>query len=106
MSIYDSKLWISDLDETIAGLPELNDLAGKSVMVTGCTGLICSAVVDVLIRWNETHNEKIRILAAGRSEKKVEARFSPYTDSDWFTFVPYDASSTKNDIFRFCVKTH
>ena len=102
MNIYDSKLWISDLDETIAALPELNDLAGKSVMVTGCTGLICSAVVDVLIRWNETHNEKIKILAAGRNEKKVEARFSPYTDSDWFTFVPYDASSTENDLTLPC----
>ena len=102
MNIYDSKLGISDLDETIAALPELNNLAGKSVMVTGCTGLICSAVVDVLIRWNETHNEKIKILAAGRNEKKVEARFSPYTDSDWFTFVPYDASSTENDLTLPC----
>lgn len=102
MNIYDSKLWISDLDETIAALPELNDLAGKSVMVTGCTGLICSAVVDVLICWNETHNEKIKILAAGRNEKKVEARFSPYTDSNWFTFVPYDASSTENDLTLPC----
>lgn len=102
MSIYDSKLWISDLDETIAALPELNDLAGKGVMVTGCTGLICSAVVDVLIRWNETHNEKIRILAAGRSEKKTEARFSPYSAEDWFTFVPYDASSTENDLTLPC----
>ena len=98
MNIYDSKLWISDLDETIAALPELAQLANKSVMVTGCTGLICSAVVDVLIRWNETYNEKINILAAGRSEKKIEARFSPYLAEDWFTFVPYDASSTENDL--------
>lgn len=102
MNIYDSKLWVSDLDETIAALPELAQLANKSVMVTGCTGLICSAVVDALIRWNETHNEKIKILAAGRSEKKIEARFSPYTDSDWFTFVPYDASSTENDLTLPC----
>lgn len=102
MNIYDSKLWISDLDETIAALPELAQLANKSVMVTGCTGLICSAVVDILIRWNETHNEKIKILAAGRNEKKVKARFSPYTDLDWFTFVPYDASSTENELTLPC----
>lgn len=96
MNIYDSKLWLSDLDEIIAVLPELEELAGKSVMVTGCTGLICSAVVDVLIRWNETHDEKITILAAGRNEKKVRDRFTVYTDEPWFTFVPYDASSTEN----------
>lgn len=96
MSIYDSKIWISDLDETIESLPELYELTGKSVMVTGCTGLICSALVDVLIRWNETHKEKINILAAGRSAKKAEARFAPFIKENWFAFVPYDASSTEN----------
>lgn len=102
MSIYDSKLWISDIDETIALLPDLNVLADKRVMVTGCTGLICSAVIDVLIRWNDTHSEKIRILAAGRNEKKVKARFSPYTTEDWFAFLPYDASSTENGLILSC----
>ena len=102
MNIYDSQLWISDLDETIGFLPELNDLAGKTVMVTGCTGLICSTVVDILIRWNETHCAKIQILAAGRSERKIEARFGSYADMDWFVFVPYDASSTNNELTLPC----
>ena len=100
MSIYDSKLWISDLDETTENLPELQELSGKSILVTGCTGLICSSIIDIFIRWNETHNEKIIILAAGRNEKKVITRFSPYSKNDWFTFIPYDALSTKN-IFNF-----
>lgn len=98
MQLYDSKLWVSDINETIATLPELEELAGKSVLITGCTGLICSAVVDVLILWNETHQEKIKILAAGRSEKKVDERFVPYPKEGWFTFVPYDASSTENEL--------
>ena len=96
MSIYNCKLWIADLDKTLTVLPELAELAGKAVMVTGCTGLICSAVVDILCRWNETHDGKIRILAAGRSEKKVVDRFAPYVDKGWFVFVPYDATATDN----------
>ncbi len=102
MSIYDSKLWISDLDEEIAVLPELDELMGKSIMVTGCTGLICSAVVDILIRWNEKHEDKIRILAAGRSEEKLRARFGSYASKDWLAFVPYDASSTENILTLSC----
>lgn len=102
MSIYDSNLWLSDLDEIIVTIPELDDLAGRSVMITGCTGLICSAVVDVLIRWNETHESKIKILAAGRNEKRVNARFAPYVNMDWFSFVPYDASSTENSFTMPC----
>lgn len=96
MSIYDSKLWISDLDETIAVLPELAEMSGRSLMITGSTGLICSAVIDLLIRWNDIHDEKIKILAAGRDEEKVANRFAPYKKEDWFVFVPYDATSTDN----------
>lgn len=102
MSIYTSKLWISDLDETIATLSELCELSGRSVMITGCTGLICSAIVDVLIRWNEIHDEKITILAAGRNKEKVIDRFYPYCENDWFVFVPYDASSADNNLTLPC----
>ena len=102
MSIYNSQLWLSDLDETVTSLPELKELSAKSIMITGCTGLICSAVADVLIRWNVTHNEKITILAAGRHETKIKERFAPYDKESWFTFVPYDAASTDNLLMLPC----
>ncbi len=50
--IYKSKLWSEDLDGTLASLPELETLAGSAVMITGAAGLICSAVTDLLIRYN------------------------------------------------------
>ena len=102
MSIYNSKLWITDLDKALTTLPELTELAGKSVLVTGCTGLVCSAVVDILIRWNDTHGAKIKILAAGRNEKKVVERFAPFVTKDWFEFVYYDASATDNHFVLPC----
>lgn len=102
MRIYDSKRWLSDLDDTLCMLPELGKLAGSSVMITGCTGLICSAVADVLIRWNELHTEKITFLAAGRNEAKIKARFAPYDQEDWFVFVPYDAASSENTLMIPC----
>lgn len=98
MGINSSKQWLSDLDEVIAAVPSLEKLAGNRIMVTGSTGLICSAVVDVLIRWNETHAEKISILAAGRSPGKISARFAPYDKQPWFIPVQYDASSTENHL--------
>lgn len=102
MQIYKSRLWISDLDETINRLPELVELSGSSIMITGCTGLICSAVIDVLVRWNETHDKKIRILAAGRNREKVLTRFAPFSDEKWFVFIPYDASSEHNNLDITC----
>ena len=98
MSIYNSLIWQSDINEVVGSLPELANLAGKSVMVTGCTGLICSAVVDVLIKWNVNHDTKITIIAAGRNKKKIECRFSPYIDKKWFVYFPYDAVSPINSL--------
>lgn len=98
MNLYDIKQWNEDLEEITSTLPELDTLVNYSVLLTGSTGLICSAVVDVLIRYNTTHDEKIKIYVAGRSEKKVINRFNPYSSESWFTFIPYDASRADNDL--------
>ena len=94
--IYDSKRWFADVDRVLSGLPELDGLAGKSVMITGAAGLICSAVTDILIRYNETHETPVRILAAGRWLKEMTDRFGPYCDRDYFLFVTYDAARSDN----------
>lgn len=93
MKLSECEQWICDIDEEIDALPELDHLAGKSIMITGVTGLICSAIVDVLVRYNETHSVPIIIYAAGRSEEKVLERFGNKPD---LYFVSYDASSGAN----------
>lgn len=96
MSLYDSKLWTEDIDKVISALPELDRLVERNVMITGAAGLICSAVTDILIRYNETHKEKIHIYAAGRNEYKMKERFSEYFNRDYFHFVFYDSSRSDN----------
>ena len=96
--IFDSKLWIADIDRVLEVIPEINQLAGASVMITGAAGLVCSAVVDVLFRYNDTHKKKIKILAAGRWYKEMYARFREMVNRDDFIFVAYDASKTNNFI--------
>ncbi len=91
MDLYSSPLWISDLDETLNALPELDELSGKSVFITGATGLICSALTDILIRYNETSTGKIRIFAGGRDSARAAARFGRHMNAGWFSFVPYDS---------------
>lgn len=100
MSIYDSKLWIDNIDTVINEFPEFHELECKSVLITGAAGLICSAIVDILIRYNETHSEKIEIIVAGRSEEKMKNRFGKYIDSNYFSFLPYDASSNNVALFH------
>lgn len=96
--LYDQKQWIEDIDRVSQVLPELDALAGKSVMITGAAGLICSAVTDILFRYNDTHEKKIQILAAGRWLEEMTVRFGDMVNRDDFTFVVYDASKTDNEL--------
>ncbi|MEY8483744.1 NAD-dependent epimerase/dehydratase family protein [Lachnospiraceae bacterium 48-21] len=98
MNVYDTKQWIKDIDTVIGILPELEEMAGKSILITGATGLICSSVVDILFRYNDTHGQKIHILAAGRWIEEMTARFGEQINRPDFTFVVYDASKTDNTI--------
>lgn len=102
MSLYDSKLWLEDIDAVITVLPELRELENQAVMITGAAGLICSAVTDILVRYNETHGGKIKIYAAGRNEMRMRDRFSQYYDRDYFNFVPYDSSRSDNQFDFHC----
>lgn len=96
MSIYDSRQWIEDIDKVTEILPEVEELAGRSVLITGATGLIGSSVVDMLIRYNETHKIPIIIYAGGRSAARMKARFGLYSCKNYFRFFEYDALKTDN----------
>lgn len=96
MDLYGSKLWIDDIDIVLQGLEDLNDLSGKSVLVTGATGLIGSAVIDILVRYNDTHIEPIYILAAGRSREKIDRRFGESISKSYFEYINFDASKEMN----------
>lgn len=96
--IYNSGKWFNDIDKIMQNLPEITELAGMSVLITGAAGLICSAVTDIFIRYNETHNIPIRIIAAGRWSQRMSDRFGKFYDRDYFSFVQYDASKDDNKI--------
>ena len=98
MIVYETEIWKQDIDKVLAILPELDEIAGKSILITGAAGLVCSSIVDILFRYNDSHETKIRILAAGRSLEKMYGRFNDMVDRDDFTFVAYDTSKTDNYI--------
>ncbi len=96
--LYNIEQWIKDIDQVTRHLPELEMLKGKSVLITGAAGLICSSIVDIFFRFNDTHKEKIQIFAAGRWLEEMRNRFGDLVERADFTFVPYDASKTDNQL--------
>lgn len=94
--IYNNSLWISDIDKVSTILPELDTMAGKSILITGAAGLIYSSVVDILFRYNDMHTTLIQIYAAGCWIEEMEVRFHEQIHRSDFHFVVYDASKTDN----------
>ena len=91
--LYHNKIWLSDLDRVLQVVPELEQLSNHSVLITGASGLICSAVIDMLLRYNDSHEANIHIIAAGRSYENMTLRFGSLLKRDDFEFIKYDAAS-------------
>ena len=86
---YNDRYW-DEVGEVIDCIPNIEKLYGKSVLITGATGMICSAVVDVIAYLNKEEGAGIRLILAGRSEERMAKRFRDAEVE--YTFVSYDAT--------------
>ena len=97
MNIYKSKLWLSDIDEVVGGFSELERMVDSTILITGATGMICSSIIDIILRFNEKSTiGTINIVGGGRSEKRFNQRFSQYIGKSYLKFVTYDAMKNNN----------
>ena len=82
----EDKLYMEDVDR-VAALPlDWSPLGGRTVAITGATGMIGTFLVDVLMR-----RGNIDVVALGRSEDKARVRL-PYFESPSFAFERYDVN--------------
>lgn len=96
--LYEDELWINDIDTVLKVVPEISQLENKSVLITGAAGLVCSPIVDIFFRYNDTHRNKIKIYVAGRWIHEMEQRFQSMIKRKDFVFVSYDAARIDNKL--------
>lgn len=114
MSLYDHREYMEDV-RSIANLDlPWEKLRGKSLMLSGATGLIGSFLVDVILEKNVMDNLNCTVYALGRNEAKAKNRFVRFADDPHFVFIPYDAEfplirddiETVNYILHLASHTH
>lgn len=84
--------YLNDLLRVQAAVAHMERLDHSRILITGAGGLICSALVDVLLRRNDAFGADIQVYAAGRNPKTLEKRFDHWAGRDDLHFVAYDAS--------------
>ena len=81
-------LYQEDL-KNILGIPEVDQLKGKSFLITGATGLIGVCMVDALMIYN-SQGADIQIYAVGRNREKAKSRLGEYEQDEHFHFIEQD----------------
>ncbi len=81
-------LYQEDL-RNIIDIPEIEQLYGKSFLITGATGLIGVCMIDALMRYN-CQGADIQIYAVGRSWEKAKSRLGEYEQDEHFHFIEQD----------------
>lgn len=92
MNLYDNHLYLEDIKYVCDLDLPWNKMQGKSVWLSGATGLVGSFLVDVLL----SKEIDCTVYVLGRNEAKAKSRFSKWCNDEHFVFICYDVNKPLN----------
>jgi len=112
INFLENSLYKEDI-EYVSGLSlPWEKLQGKSILISGASGLIASCLIDVIMNKN-CDGLNCMIYALGRNVKKAENRFAPYRNSSLYVFITHDINTplklnanTVNYVLHMASNTH
>jgi UDP-glucuronate decarboxylase len=93
-----AKQYIDDLDEFCGTGLDWEKFNGSNVLVVGGTGMIGTALVDLLERRNAKYSANAVITVMGRDTASARERFGALFDDDRFRFVEHDVTEPFPDL--------
>ena len=87
MSLYDQEL------QKLNNRPlPWEKLSGKTIMISGATGMIGKCLIDLLMLHNKSEKAPIHVIALSRNEARARERFGTYWDNDCFKYLSCDVN--------------
>ena len=73
---------------------KLNKLTGKTILITGSSGFLCSYIVDTLAKWNESknHKKKCRLICLDNNITGPSGRLKHLSKRKDVEFISHDVS--------------
>lgn len=92
MNVYYSKIYQQQIDLVAREIPH----SDKTILVTGATGMIGSAIIDALLWSNRNYDNRLSVLALGRNREKLSERFFYADNYDRLGFITQDITEPFN----------
>lgn len=89
MKLYENELYREDIEAAAGAALPWDKLAGKSVLLSGATGLIGSFLTDVIMTLN-ARGLNCRVYALSRDAARAAARFAHWQDIEWLQCIASD----------------
>ncbi|MEY8575490.1 NAD-dependent epimerase/dehydratase family protein [Oscillospiraceae bacterium 21-37] len=86
MDLLENQAYINSLK----GIQGLEFLRGKTVLISGATGMLGSCLADAVMVWNWQQAEPCRMVAVGRNLEKARERFELFWNNKNFIFIQQD----------------
>lgn len=83
-------LYQEDLERCLDSVVNLERLKGKTLLITGATGMIGRFLIDALMLANKMRDLDCMVFAIGRNEDKAKKRFISHWMNEKFTFIQHD----------------
>lgn len=84
------EIYKKQLDQSAQVNIEWKKLSGKTILITGATGMIGTYLVDLIMYRNQHYNNQIRIVAISRTKTKAIERFKEYMNDSMFMYISQD----------------
>lgn len=95
MCLTNNEKYLGLLRKLHNAFPLWDELNGKTIFISGATGMIGSFLVDAIMLRNEDLPERMRskIIAVSRKRPEAESRFARWTPYREFQFLEHDISN-------------
>lgn len=91
--MFTDPIYRRELASTLDPQLDISCLKGRSLMISGATGMIGSYLVDLIGYLNETQALGCTVYALGRSAQKAQDRFAAFWGQPWFQFISCDINA-------------